>query len=194
MLRLGSVVAATGQIGEAAGAAAVDVVRRFRAQAESLEAEELVVCATAALREARDSAVIVDRIEAETGTKVRVISGREEARLIFGAVRASVVIDPGPALALDLGGGSLELMVGDANKLAWSTSLKLGVGRLTIDLVRGDPPTAGDRRRLVHAVSTAIGRVLPDIAKLQPRLAIGSSGTLETLVRLAAGRRGGPVP
>jgi exopolyphosphatase/guanosine-5'-triphosphate,3'-diphosphate pyrophosphatase len=194
MLRLGSVVAATGQIGEAAGAAAVDVVRRFRAQAESLEAEDLVVCATAALREARDSALIVDRIEAETGTKVRVISGREEARLIFGAVRASVVIDPGPALALDLGGGSLELMVGDANKLAWSTSLKLGVGRLTTDLVRGDPPNAGDRRRLVHAVSTAIGRVLPEIAKLEPRLAIGSSGTLETLVRLAAGRRGGPVP
>jgi exopolyphosphatase / guanosine-5'-triphosphate,3'-diphosphate pyrophosphatase len=194
MLRLGSVVAATGRIGEAAGAAAVDAVRRFRAQAESLEAEELVVCATAALREARDSALIVDRIETETGTKVRVISGREEARLIFGAVRASVVIDPGPALALDLGGGSLELMVGDTNKLAWSTSLKLGVGRLTTDLVRGDPPNAGDRRRLVHAVSTAIGRVLPDIAKLKPRQAIGSSGTLETLVRLAAGRRGGPVP
>jgi exopolyphosphatase/guanosine-5'-triphosphate,3'-diphosphate pyrophosphatase len=194
MLRLGSVVAATGQIGDAAGAAAVDVVRRFRAQAEALEAEELVVCATAALREARDSALIVDRIEAETGTRVRVISGREEARLIFGAVRASVVIDPGPALALDLGGGSLELMVGDANKLAWSTSLKLGVGRLTTDLVRGDPPNSGDRRRLVHAVSTAIGRVLPDIARLKPRLAIGSSGTLETLVRLAAGRRGGPVP
>ena len=57
---------------------------------------------------------VVDRIEAETGVKVRVISGREEARLIFDAVRASVVIDPGPALALDLGGGSLEFMVGDA--------------------------------------------------------------------------------
>ena len=83
-------------------------------------------------------------------------------------------------------------MVGDANGLAWSTSLKLGVGRLTADLVRGDPPTGGDRRRLVHAVSTALGRVLPDIARLGPRFAIGSSGTLETLIRLAAGRRGGP--
>lgn len=194
MLRLGSVVAATGEVGEAAGNAAVDSVRRFRALAESFEADEMVACATAALREASDSAALVDRIEAEAGVKVRVISGREEARLIFGAVRASVVIDPGPALAMDLGGGSLELMVGGPRGMGWSTSLKLGVGRLTTTLVRGDPPTGGDRRRLVNAVTTAVGRVLPDIASLGPRIAIGSSGTLETLIRLAAGRRSGPVP
>jgi exopolyphosphatase/guanosine-5'-triphosphate,3'-diphosphate pyrophosphatase len=78
--------------------------------------------------------------------------------------------------------------------MGWSASLKLGVGRLTSDLVRGDPPTGGDRRRVVHAVSTAVGRLLPDIASLGPQMAIGSSGTLETLIRLAAGRRGGPLP
>jgi exopolyphosphatase/guanosine-5'-triphosphate,3'-diphosphate pyrophosphatase len=194
MLRLGSVVAATGEVGESAAKAAVDVVRRFRALAESLGAEEIVACATAALREARDSNSVVDRIEAATGIKIRVISGREEARLIFLAVRASVVIEPGPALAMDLGGGSLELMIGGARGMGWSTSLKLGVGRLTAALVRGDPPTGGDRRRIVHAVSTAVGRVLPDISSLAPRIAIGSSGTLETLIRLAAGRRGGPPP
>ena len=194
MLRLGSVVAATGEVGEAAARAAVEVVRRFRALADSLGVEEVVACATAAFREARDSASVVDRVEAETGVKVRVISGKEEARLIFGAVRASVVIDPSPALALDLGGGSLEVTVGDAGGLRWSSSLKLGVARLTADLVRGDPPTSGDRRRIVHAVTSAIGRVLPEIIRLEPRVASGSSGTLGTLIRLAAGRRGGSVP
>jgi exopolyphosphatase/guanosine-5'-triphosphate,3'-diphosphate pyrophosphatase len=194
MLRLGSLVAATGEVGPEAGATAVDVVRRFRALAESLGSEEIVACGTAALREARDSAAIVDRFETEAGVKVRVISGREEARLIFAAVRASVVIDPGPALAMDLGGGSLELMVGGARGMGWSASLKLGVGRLTTTLVRGDPPTGGDRRRLVHAVTSTVGPVLPDIATLGPRVAIGSSGTLETLIRLTAARRGGPSP
>ncbi len=194
MLRLGSLVASTGEIGETAATAAVEVVRRFRILAESLEAEEIVACATAAFRDARDSASVVDRIEAEAGVKVRVISGMEEARLIFGAVRASVVIEPSPGLALDLGGGSLELMVGDAGGMDWSTSLKLGVGRLTAELVRSDPPTGGDRRRIVHAVTTAVGRVLPEILSLGPQVAIGSSGTLETLVALAAGRRGGPLP
>ena len=195
MLRLGSVVASTGEVGPGrgrrrggGGPALPDPGRR------RFEVDEMVACATAALRDARNSAAVVDRIEAEAGVKVRVISGREEARLIFEAVRASVVIDPGPALALDLGGGSLELMVGDAQGMAWATSLKLGVGRLTADLVRGDPPTGGDRRRIVHAVTTAVGRVLPEIASFGPRVAVGSSGTLETLIALAAARRGGPVP
>ncbi len=194
MLRLGSVVASTGEVGQAAAAAAVEVVRRFRTLADSFEVDETVACATAALRDARNSGAVVDRIEAETGVHVRVISGREEARLIFEAVRASVVIDPAPALALDLGGGSLELMIGDAKGMAWATSLKLGVGRLTADLVRGDPPTVGDRRRIVHAVTTSVGRVLPDIANFDPRVAVGSSGTLETLIALAAARRGGSLP
>ncbi len=194
MLRLGGLVAATGEVGEAAAEDAVDVVRRFRALADSLGADEIVACGTSALREARDSAALVDRIEAASGVKVRVISGREEARLIFTAVRTSVMIDPGPALAIDLGGGSLELMVGGAGGLDWSASLKLGVGRLTAERVRGDPPTGGDRRRVVDAVVAGLQGVLPEINSLRPRMAIGSSGTLETLIRLAAGRRGGPAP
>ena len=80
--------------------------------------------------------------------RVEVISGVEEARLIFGAVRASVVIEPGPALGLDLGGGSLEVMVGGRDGLRWATSVRLGVARLTTELVASDPLSSRDRRRL----------------------------------------------
>jgi exopolyphosphatase/guanosine-5'-triphosphate,3'-diphosphate pyrophosphatase len=194
MLRLGTRVAATGSIGEAATGEAIAVIRRFKSLADSLGASEIVACATAALREALDSTMVVDRIEADTGVRVRVINGREEARLIFEAVRTSVVIEPGPALALDLGGGSLELMIGDHGGMAWCASLKLGVARLTSDLVRSDPPSSGDRRRVTRAVSAAVGRLLPDIAAFAPRDAIASSGTFAAIIRLAAGRRGGPVP
>jgi exopolyphosphatase/guanosine-5'-triphosphate,3'-diphosphate pyrophosphatase len=194
MIRLGSAVAATGEIGKANADAAVEVVKRFRAMADSQHADEIVVCATAAFREARDSLAVVDRIESEAGVKVRVISGKEECRLIFDAVRASVLIDPGPALALDLGGGSLELMVGGANRMRWATSLKLGVGRLTAELVRGDPPTGGDCRRVTSAVQKAMNLVVPEISRHHPKKAIGSSGTLGTLIRLAAARRGGTLP
>lgn len=194
MLRLGSLVAATGRIGTEGAEAAVEVVKRFRDMAASQESDDIVVCATAAFREARDSLAVVDQIETETGVKVRVISGREESRLIFNAVRTSVVIEPGPALAMDLGGGSLELMVGDARGLKWCTSLKLGVARLTAELVRGDPPTGGDCRRITNAVAKAVSGVLPEITRHHPKIAVASSGTLCTLIRLAAARREGTPP
>jgi exopolyphosphatase/guanosine-5'-triphosphate,3'-diphosphate pyrophosphatase len=194
MLRLGSAVAANGEIGRVGASAAVGVIRRFRAMAESQRADETVACATAAFREASDSLAVVDRIEADTGVKVRVISGREEARLIFDAVRASVVIDPGPALALDLGGGSLEVMLGDGRGLGWATSLKLGVARLTAEHVRSDPPSSGDCRRVTTAVTNAIRPLLPDIDRDRPHMMIGSSGTLEALIRLTAARRSGSLP
>lgn len=192
MLRLGSVVASTGALGEPAMASALEVVRRFAAMAESLGADEVVACGTSALRQARDTPELLARIRAETGIEVAVISGEEEARLIFEAVRRSVVIDPGPALAMDLGGGSLEIMVGDQGRLAWSTSLELGVARLTAEVVSSDPPSPGDRTGIVRRIEEALGPHSGNISSLSPVTAIGSSGTLLTLIRLAAGRRPSP--
>src|SRR5205807_7353031 len=106
---------------------AVETIARFRSLAEAADCDEIVACATSAIREADNGGELVDRIRAEAGVEVRVITGTDEARLIFEAIRASVVIDPPPALAFDLGGGSLEVMVGDRGGLRWSTSVKLGV-------------------------------------------------------------------
>ncbi|HSS10933.1 MAG TPA: hypothetical protein VLL25_13675, partial [Acidimicrobiales bacterium] len=194
ILRLADVVARQGRIGPEGAAAAVEVVLRFRALADSVDADEIVACATSALREADDSAEVVDHIEGETGVRVSVINGKEEARLIFAAVRASVVIDPGPALALDLGGGSLELMVGDQSGLAWSRSVKLGAARLAAELVKGDPPTGGDQRRLMRRIASTLTPIKAELETLRPKMLIGSSGTLCALVRMASARRTGSVP
>jgi exopolyphosphatase/guanosine-5'-triphosphate,3'-diphosphate pyrophosphatase len=194
MLRLGDRVGRDGLIGEEAFGSAVDTVRRFRAIAEAEGSTEIHALGTAALREARDGSALVDRIESETGVAVKVVSGVLEARLIFEAVRASVVIDPPPALCADLGGGSLELMVGDGSGLGFATSLHLGVGRLTAELIRHDPPSDKDVDRVRRRVRELLTPVLPDLLREQPRMLIGSSGTLCTLVRMAAAERDGVVP
>jgi exopolyphosphatase/guanosine-5'-triphosphate,3'-diphosphate pyrophosphatase len=194
ILRLADIVARQGRIGKAGAAQAVEVVDRFRALAESVGAQEIVADATSALREADDSAAVVDHIESETGVRVNVISGKEEARLIFAAVRASVMIEPGPALALDVGGGSVEMMVGGHAGLAWSRSVKLGAARLTAELVRGDPPTAGDQRRLSRRLTSVLAPIAVEVEGLNPHMLIGSSGTLCALIRMAAARRSGSVP
>ncbi|MGH9102989.1 MAG: HD domain-containing protein [Acidimicrobiales bacterium] len=194
MLRLGDDVGRLGRISEQRSAAAVDAVVRLVALARSAGAVEVVAKGTAALREAENGTELVDRIESESGVEVEVISGSEEARLVFLAVRASVVLEPSPALVADLGGGSLELVVGDQAGSRWSASARLGVGRLTTELVRDDPPSADDRSRLAGRVEAALAPLMPEVRRHGPRLLVGTSGTLVTLARMAAIRRGGPRP
>src|SRR5947209_1606936 len=194
MLRLGDVVAREGRVPEPNATRAVQTVSRFRTLAEAADCDEIVACATSAIREADNGGEIVDRIRAEAGVEVHVITGMEEARLIFDAIRASLVIDPPPALAFDLGGGSLEVMVGDRQGLAWSTSVKLGVARLTSELVRGDPPSNGDIRRLRERFTAGLAPLADRVAALTPGMTIGTSGTLCTLARMVAARRAGVLP
>lgn len=194
MLRLGDVVSRTGHIPPPVADQAVATVRRFRLLAEAAGATELHARATSAIRQAANGDEVVDRIEHETGVRVEVISGLQEARLVFSAVRASVLIHPGPALCFDLGGGSLEVMVGDARGLHWATSLNLGVSRLTAELVESDPPSKRDRRRLRDRLEAALGPVAEHVARFGPTTTIGSSGTLEDLAHMVAARRGGDVP
>ncbi|MGH9178960.1 MAG: HD domain-containing protein [Acidimicrobiales bacterium] len=194
MLRLGDQVARTGRLGEEAFEPALETVRRFRALAESAEAGQIVACATSAIREADDGAELVARFASEAGVSVRVISGREEADLIFRAVQASVLIDPGPALCLDLGGGSLEVVVGDAMSEVFGTSVKLGVARVTAELVRNDPPRQGDLRRLRTRMEEVLGPVAVEVASFKPRMMIGTSGSLCDLARMAVVQETGTVP
>ena len=194
MLRLGDVVAREGAFPPEVADRAVECVRRFKALADAAGADEVVAKATSAIREADNGDALVDRIAAETGVEVEVISGRDEARLIFGAIRASVVLDPAPAVCFDLGGGSLEVMAGDAAALHWATSVHLGVARLTAELVRDDPPSAADLRRIRKRVTSVLAPIADETSAMRPRLAVGSSGTLCDLARMVAARREGAVP
>jgi exopolyphosphatase / guanosine-5'-triphosphate,3'-diphosphate pyrophosphatase len=194
MLRLGDVVSRHGSIPPTAADQAVATVRRFRLLAEAAGATEVLAKATSAIRRAENGGEVIDRIEVETGVRVEVIGGLEEARLIFGAVRASVVLDPAPAVCFDLGGGSLEVMVGDSGGLAWATSVPLGVARLSAEYVRSDPISKPDRRALRARIVEVLTPVAADVGALEPKLAVGSSGTLETLAEMAAAKRTEDTP
>jgi exopolyphosphatase/guanosine-5'-triphosphate,3'-diphosphate pyrophosphatase len=194
MLRLGDAVGPAGRISEPAADSALAAVRRFCDLAASAGATEIIACATSAIREAENGSEIVDRIARETGVIVDVISGRDEARMIFRAIRAGVELGDSPALCFDLGGGSLEVMVGDAAGLLWSDSVKLGVARLSSELVRSDPLTDDDRQRLRARLALVLAPLAAEVADMRPALVVGTSGTLCELGRLVAARRAEPVP
>ncbi len=194
MLRLGDVVSREGYIPPEQAEQAIATVRRMKLLADAAEVDEIAACATSAMRLAANGDELVDRIEVEAGVKVEVINGLTEARLIFGAVRASVLLEPSPALCFDLGGGSLEIMVGDASGLKWATSENLGVARLTTELVHSDPLSKRDRKALRDRLEHALAPIAAEVGTLSPRMAVGSSGTLEDLAHMTASRRDENVP
>jgi len=201
MLRLGDDVARDGRISRDGARRALATLRRFRALADGAGATQIVACATSAFREAENGRRLAERLARETGIEVRIIDGETEAGLIYSAVRASVLMQKGPVLAFDLGGGSLEVMVGDSENLWWATSLPLGVARLTAVAVRHDPLTAGDQRRLrkrivdrLEPVAGAIADRFDTGAPGGPALAVGSGGTFCDVARMVAWRRSGAIP
>jgi exopolyphosphatase/guanosine-5'-triphosphate,3'-diphosphate pyrophosphatase len=194
MLRLGDDVTRDGQISATAAERAVGAIRRMKQLADALGATEVLAKATSAIRGATNGSALIDRIEDETGVDVEVISGLEEARLIFAAVRSSVVIDPAPALGIDIGGGSVELMIGDAAGLRWADSVPLGVGRLTGEFVHDDPPSKSERKRLEEHVRTMLEPLVPDVMSRVPGMCVGTSGTINDLAAMAVALSTGDVP
>ena len=194
MLRLGEEVARLGEISLASADAAVSVIRRFRKLAEAAGSDEIHAKATSAIRSAENGTALVDRIEAEAGVIVDVIDGLEEARLIFTAIRAAVVLEPGPAICFDLGGGSLEIAVGDVQGMQFAASERLGVGRLTATYAQTDPLTDDERVSMREHCVSLLSPIAKHVEHLGAQLAVGSSGSFEAIATIIAVARDGSAP
>ncbi len=182
MLHLGAVVAEHGHVPDAERRRAVEVVVHLTELAGRMGAHRRLAVATSALREASNGPEVVAEMAAATETPVRVIDGDEEAGLAYRGVRASVATDDEPLLVLDLGGGSLELVVGDRDTVTWSASLDLGVSRLSARAPR-DPPKKSEMRALRDVVREAVRPLRDTVADLAPAGVVAVGGT-------SAGTRG----
>ena len=147
--------------------------------------------ATSAVREAENRRELLDRAATEAGVEVEVISGTEEARLIhLGVVQALSVYDR-QILLVDIGGGSTELLVGRGTRPLLARSVKLGHVRLTERFFPGgvaDPAAVAECRAYVRSFLAPVGH---DLGPLGFELAVGSSGTIATIAKMAEHRRNG---
>ena len=157
--------------------------------------EDVVSFATSALREAPNGEGVIDRVLQETGVALQVLSGRDEARLTFLAVRRWFGWSSGRLLVLDIGGGSLELASGLDEEPDVAISVPLGAGRLTRDRLDGDPPSAESVAAARRHVRTVLARELrPLLVAAAPDRVVGTSKTFRSLARVAgaAPRDDGP--
>lgn len=190
MVRLGRRSFTTGRLTDEAMDMAVRALAHFRRLAHVRRVDHLRAVATSAVREARNRVEFIARLKRETGIAVEIISGTEEARLIYEAARHALGLEGGPHLLVDVGGGSVELvLVKDARPL-WMKSVKLGAARLMENFLTDDPPTAAQRRRLEKHLDEEIGALMAAARRAKVERAIGTSGTINTLVAMARAARG----
>ena len=174
--------------------AALQALSKFKRIADSHQVDEIVAAATSATREARNGGEFLARLERDTGIRPRVISGAEEARLIHQAAVYGVDVGGGRAVVIDIGGGSVEITLGTATSLQFARSFKIGTIRLTERLVKSDPLSERDERRIVKHVLGEIDRHCEQILSAGFDRVIGTSGTILSIGAVAATAARGAAP
>src|SRR5688572_15607171 len=130
MTRLGDGVFTARRLSDQAMMRGLDVTKTLVTLARNKGYERIEAVATSAVREARNGGEFLDHVAQQTGLTVRVITGVEEARLIFLGVRNTIALPEQPTMVVDVGGGSVELIVGNRETIFHAKSLKLGAIRL----------------------------------------------------------------
>jgi len=188
-VRLGHDVFLTGRLTKAAIDAAVSALTAFAARMAEAGIAVYRCVATSAVRESSNAAELIEKVRAEAGLQLEVISGSEEARLIFVAVRQSVELEGRDWIVADVGGGSVEVLLVDSGGILWSESHTMGSVRLLEELSEaGEEP--GRFRRLLEEY-TATLRLPAAAAVRRPSGFVATGGNAETLAQLA-GNGGGP--
>ncbi|AOW93214.1 hypothetical protein BFN03_12720 [Rhodococcus sp. WMMA185] len=194
-LRLAENTDSRGRITSQGANRLVSTVAEFAGIAKTSGCGELMAFATSAVRDASNSDDVLDRVHAETGVTLEVLSGTDEARLTFLAVRRWFGWSAGRILNLDIGGGSLELSTGGDEDPDVALSLQLGAGRLTRDWLEADPP---GKRRVAVLRDWLDAELVAPAKELRAAgewdRAVGTSKTFRSLARLTGAAPSGAGP
>lgn len=196
-VRLGHSAFLTGELTGAAMDGAVEAFRHFADEIDRLGIEHVRAVATSAVRESRNGPALVERIRRETGIELGLISGTEEARLVWHAARNRLDFGDAKWMLVDLGGGSVEVSLADRAGIMWSESHTMGSVRLLEELSGADDAPAHFAGLLAEYASTLR---IPHASKhWAPVQVIATGGNAETLARMAGSpaddiaEAGGPI-
>ncbi|MFI5395894.1 MAG: HD domain-containing protein [Candidatus Binatia bacterium] len=192
MVRLGHHTLASGSLSAEAMNIGIRTLSAFRTLAERQGVVRFNAVATSAVREAKNGGDFVQRVRDEVGLRVKVIPGREEARLIYLGVRHAIDLRNQNTLIVDIGGGSVELILTTDEKLASMHSLKLGVTRLSERFPTGDRISGKTLADLESYLAEQLEPTLSQLDKSRVRRVVGTSGTTLNLVSIAGHQRGEP--
>lgn len=186
VLRLAERITPDGRLSARGAEDLVEAVAGAKLLSNRLDCAELLAFATSAVREASNSAEVLDQVRERTGVELRVLSGPDEARYTFLAARRWCGWSAGNLLVLDIGGGSLELAIGIDEDPEMARSLPLGGARLTRTRLVSDPPSRAEVLRLREWLDAELAEVAKSVRAVGPAdRVVATSKTFRSLARLA---------
>src|SRR3954467_4826988 len=190
VLRLAEHVGADDQLSKAGEKALLRAVQDATEQAEKQKCDDFMALVTSAIRDAENGLEVLGRVHERTGVDLQVLSGEDEARLTFFAVRRWFGWSAGRLMVLDIGGGSLEMAVGVDEEPDVALSLPLGAGRMTRKYLPeartgGRPDLAALEALAEHADDLLASAAKKLRGAGEPDLVAATSKTFRTLARLA---------
>ncbi len=185
VLRLAEQMDGRGEITRAGADQLVRTVQDAVDSASVMGCEDVMAFATSAVRDASNAIPVLNRVQAETGVKLDVLSGEQEAILTFLAVRRWYGWSAGRLLMLDIGGGSLEIATGIDEEPDVAASVPLGAGRLTRTWLTNDPPRRRELDDLLEHITDQLAGPARRLRKAgAPDRVVATSKTFRSLSRL----------
>jgi len=170
-----------GFITEDAQKRAIDAIDRYKKIIDREKVDQVYGYATSAFRDAKNGPEIREMIEAKTGFPIHIISGELEAEFIYKGVKTAIDIGGDDCLIMDIGGGSVEFIIANRDRIAWKKSYDIGAQRLLDWYHQVDPIPKNEVTRLNEFFEQTLTELSVQMAKLKPNCLIGSSGTYDTL-------------
>jgi exopolyphosphatase / guanosine-5'-triphosphate,3'-diphosphate pyrophosphatase len=161
---------------------------------EGVTNENVLATATSAVRNAKNGDEFCQRILAVTGIKIQVISGEDEATLIYEGVKLGMDIGTEPSMIMDIGGGSVEFIICDKNRIMYKRSFEIGGQRLMDKFMTSDPISPRSVGALKDYLEEQLLPLTNAVHQYAPVCVIGSAGSFETLIDMFYMKTYGHLP
>ncbi|MGI9544085.1 MAG: exopolyphosphatase [Cyclobacteriaceae bacterium] len=160
---------------------ALNALEGFKQVIDEYGVSSIYATATSAIRNASNGLELLDKIQETTGIEIRVISGADEAGYIYHGVRKALELGPESVLIMDIGGGSVEFIIGNNREILWKSSFEIGAQRLLDQFQQHDPIWPEDLQKMDLFLEKQLEPLTGAMEQFRPETLIGASGTFDTL-------------
>jgi len=170
----------------------ISALKEFRKTIDNFQVDKVRATATSAVRSAQNGQEFVRVAKEQAKIEIEIITGEEEATSIYDGVKLSGALKD-LSLIMDIGGGSVEFILCNTEKLIWKKSYNIGAARLMQKFFKSDPISDDDKNAIINHIQNSLTDLFLICSQYQPQILIGSAGAFETFAELIIRKNNKPV-